>query len=95
MKSKKQIKEVLSMLHFMTTHSASSTLDALTAVANSPMPEGILWKMTYSDFEDNQFFLYFDAISKEAIEGFFKKNGIAYDGIHKVVTFNVVKHELE
>ncbi len=83
------------MPRFIVVHTAPFTEDMLKASAKEVFPEGVSWKQTYCDFENDKFFCEWEANNKEELEQGFKDRGMPYDAIYAVRLFNVDKAEFE
>lgn len=83
------------MPRYIATHTAPFKEEQLKGLADTPLPEGLSWKLTYCDFDDNKFFCEWEAPNKEALAEAFKANNVPFDEIYPVKLFNVAKKELE
>ena len=76
------------MPRFIAVHTAPFTEDNFYALAKEVFPEGVSWKNTYCDFDDNKFFCEWESPGKEMLEQGFAQRGIPYDAIYPVRLFN-------
>jgi len=86
------------MPRFIAVHSVPFTEEALIKYAKEErpkFPEGIIWKLTYCDFDNNKHFCEWEAPNKEALEQIFRDLNIPTDAIYTVQIFDVAKAELE
>ena len=86
------------MPRFIAAHTVPWTEEQLNEIGENMIPKlppGILFKLTYCDFDDGKFFCEWEAPSKEAIEQIFRDLEIPYDGIYEVKVFDVATATLE
>jgi hypothetical protein len=82
---------------FIAVHTMPMTEEQALEMAKNvpPLPKGITWKYTYSDFKDGKFFCEWDAPNKEALEQIFKSMKMPYDAVYPVRLYNVAKKKFE
>lgn len=83
------------MPRFLVVHTAPFTEENFKALAKDTFPEGVSWKQTYCDFDDNKFFCDWESPAVEMLEQGFAERGIPYDKIYPVRLFNVATAEFE
>jgi hypothetical protein len=87
--------EVKAMPRFIAVHTAPFTEDQLKAAAKDTFSQGLSWKLTYCDFDDNKFFCEWEAPNREMIEQEFKDKNMPYDAVYPVRLFTVETAEFE
>lgn len=83
------------MSRFIVTHTVPFTESQLKDLAKETMPAGVIWKLTYCDFDDNKFFCDWNAPNKDVLVKEFKRRNIPFDAIYPVKIFNVAKANFE
>lgn len=76
------------MLTFLVVHTMPANEDQLKDLAKTPRPEGISWKITYCNFEENKFFCEWTANDAKELEALFKQYSVPFDVIYPVRKFD-------
>ena len=81
------------MPRFIAVHTMPMTKDQAMEMTKKlpPLPKGVTWKQTYSDFKDGKFFCEWAAPNKESIEQVLKNWKMPYDAIYPVELYDVAK----
>jgi hypothetical protein len=76
------------MLRFIAVHPGAFSEEMLQPLAKESMPENVIWKATFSAFDDNKTYCHWEAASKEDMLAIFAKYQIPYEVIHEVRMFD-------
>jgi hypothetical protein len=87
--------EVSAVLRFIAVHPVGFTEEQLAPLAKEPLPEGVTWHSTYCAFAENRSYCHWEAPTKDAIVGIFKRYEIPYEAIHEVRRFDPATGQME
>jgi len=67
----------------------------LQPLAREPLAEDVIWRATFSAFDDNRTYCHWEAASKDAVLAVFSKYEIPYEALHQVRMFDPMTGRME
>jgi hypothetical protein len=83
------------VLRFIAVHPTAFSEEMLQPLARESLPEGVVWKATFSAFDDDKTYCHWEAASKDDVLAVFTKYQIPYEVIHEVRLFDPVTGMME